>query len=521
MKYGEKFSIRKLTVGTASVAIAGLVFLGNPVGADEVTSSQASADTNLVIENQDTSQTDLTTAQEEQAQAIVQAKEIGINVSANAEVVTSDLNQAVVNTQQDTEAIKNATEQQEQNNLDYAQAVKEYEQEVAEKEAKYNEALADYESKTNTDGYLSQAAGQKLVFETGSEQNTVAEVDAAATSVSQEEASAWVENKAILDKDFVLETISDLNYIDEGLYYFLYPNVTTEVSYHNLENAYFDNQRIASVLYTYTVEEAGGEDKVLVKIFNDPTVTIDLVGLNRNTQLGMTVRFLDEEGQQIDVSDGLVSLASLNSHVSFDENTNQNILESNEYVDNFNGNLIQINGSSVVFDQNTGRAYAPYGNESVDFGSKFDRDDWDGTDLAWYGAIVGKVASDGIISFSFGSENRSTQWFAFNSSIQAYQVPTLEVVEEPVLKVEEVSYTPYKVEEKTIIQIPETPKTPNKAEKTNSQNQVKTSVTVKNNNEKANSLPVTGESSSVLAIILGALFFLMGTIGIRLSSKQK
>lgn len=512
MKYGEKFSIRKLSVGIASVAIAGLVFLGNPVGADEVTNSQVSADTNLVIESQATSQTDLATAQEEQEQAIVQAKEVGVKVVANAEVVTSDLNQAVVHTQQDTEAIKNATEKQEQNNLDYAQAVKEYEQEVAKKEAEYQSALAEYKSKIKADGYLSQAAGQKLVFETGTEQNTLAEVDATATSVSQEEASAWVEDKAIADKEFVLETISDLNYIDEGFYYFLYPNVTTEVTYHNLENAYFDNQKISSVLYTYTIEEAGGEDKVLVKIFNDPTVTIDVVGLNRDTQLGMTVRFFDEAGQQIDVSKGLVSLSSLNSHVSFDENTNQSVLESNEYVENFNGNLIQINGSSVIFDPNTGRAYAPSGNESVDSGSKFNRDDWDGTDLAWYGAIVGQVANDGTISFSFGSENRSTQWFAFNSSIQAYQVPTLETVEAPVLKVAEISYTPYRFEGKTSVPIPTTPKTSTKE---------KTLLAVKEVKEKAYTLPATGESSSIVTIILGALFFLMGIIGIRFSSKQK
>lgn len=446
-KSKETFYIRKLTIGVVSVAVAGLLVINNAqVNADETTTDtveQVATDTELT-------ESDLIQAQADQDQAITEAQAAGVEVTAEDTVTTSDLSEAVTNTVADTEVIQDATAQQEQNNADYAVAIENYNQEVADNQAAYEAAVADYEAKTTEDGYLSEAAGQSLIFESGSEPNTVAEVDNNATAVDQATALAWVEANAVEDKDIIAnDIISNPNYISSGSYYFLQQGIPTVVTYNNLENTYFNTTKVASVVYTYTLESQESGDQVLVKFFNDPTNTIDVISLNQTTQIGMDVQFLDENGEAIDVSGALLSFASLNSGAVYDDESESYVLNSDEYVTNFDGDYIAINGSSVSYNASENRAYAATSNESLEQGSRFEQNEWDGTELSWYGAIVGVVGDDGEIHFSFGSNNRSTQWFAFNSSVKAYSVPVLETVEEPTLQVVSVSYTPYQYQAPT------------------------------------------------------------------------
>lgn len=446
-KSKETFYIRKLTIGVVSVAVAGLLVINNAqVNADETTTDtveQVATDTELT-------ESDLIQAQADQDQAITEAQAAGVEVTTEDTVTTSDLSEAVTNTVADTEVIQDATAQQEQNNADYAVAIENYNQEVADNQAAYEAAVADYEAKTTEDGYLSEAAGQSLIFESGSEPNTVAEVDNNATAVDQATALAWVEANAVEDKDIIAnDIISNPNYISSGSYYFLQQGIPTVVTYNNLENTYFNTTKVASVVYTYTLESPESGDQVLVKFFNDPTNTIDVISLNQTTQIGMDVQFLDENGEAIDVSGALLSFASLNSGAVYDDESESYVLNSDEYVTNFDGDYIAINGSSVSYNASENRAYAATSNESLEQGSRFEQNEWDGTELSWYGAIVGVVGDDGEIHFSFGSNNRSTQWFAFNSSVKAYSVPVLETVEEPTLQVVSVSYTPYQYQAPT------------------------------------------------------------------------
>lgn len=446
-KSKETFYIRKLTIGVVSVAVAGLLVINNAqVNADETTTDtveQVATDTELT-------ESDLIQAQADQDQAITEAQAAGVEVTTEDTVTTSDLSEAVTNTVADTEAIQDATAQQEQNNADYAVAIENYNQEVADNQAAYEAAVADYEAKTTEDGYLSEAAGQSLIFESGSEPNTVAEVDNNATAVDQATALTWVEANAVEDKDIIAnDIISNPNYISSGSYYFLQQEIPTVVTYNNLENTYFNTTKVASVVYTYTLESPESGDQVLVKFFNDPTNTIDVISLNQTTQIGMDVQFLDENGEAIDVSGALLSFASLNSGAVYDAESESYVLNSDEYVTNFDGDYIAINGSSVSYNASENRAYAATSNESLEQGSRFEQNEWDGTELSWYGAIVGVVGDDGEIHFSFGSNNRSTQWFAFNSSVKAYSVPVLETVEEPTLQVVSVSYTPYQYQAPT------------------------------------------------------------------------
>ncbi len=446
-KSKETFYIRKLTIGVLSVAVAGLLVINNAqVNADETTTDtveQVATDTELT-------ESDLIQAQADQDQAITEAQAAGVEVTTEDTVTTSDLSEAVTNTIADTEAIQDATAQQEQNNADYAVAIENYNQEVADNQATYEAAVADYEAKITEDGYLSEAAGQSLIFESGSEPNTVAEVDNNATAVDQAAALAWVEANAVEDKDIIAnDIISNPNYISSGSYYFLQQGIPTVVTYNNLENTYFNTTKVSSVVYTYTLESQESGDQVLVKFFNDPTNTIDVISLNQTTQIGMDVQFLDENGEAIDVSGALLSFASLNSGAVYDDESESYVLNSDEYVTNFDGNYIAINGSSVSYNASENRAYAATSNESLEQGSRFEQNEWDGTELSWYGAIVGVVGDDGEIHFSFGSNNRSTQWFAFNSSVKAYSVPVLETVEEPTLQVVSVSYTPYQYQAPT------------------------------------------------------------------------
>lgn len=201
-KSKETFYIRKLTIGVLSVAVAGLLVINNAqVNADETTTDtveQVATDTELT-------ESDLIQAQADQDQAITEAQAAGVEVTTEDTVTTSDLSEAVTNTVADTEVIQDATAQQEQNNADYAVAIENYNQEVADNQAAYEAAVADYEAKTTEDGYLSEAAGQSLIFESGSEPNTVAEVDNNATAVDQVTALAWVETNAVEDKDIIFQ----------------------------------------------------------------------------------------------------------------------------------------------------------------------------------------------------------------------------------------------------------------------------------------------------------------------------
>ena len=552
-KSKETFYIRKLTIGVVSVAVAGLLVINNAqVNADETTTDtveQVATDTELT-------ESDLIQAQADQDQAITEAQAAGVEVTTEDTVTTSDLSEAVTNTVADTEAIQDATAQQEQNNADYAVAIENYNQEVADNQAAYETAVADYEAKTTEDGYLSEAAGQSLIFESGSEPNTIAEVDNNATAVDQATALAWVEANAVEDKDIIAnDIISNPNYISSGSYYFLQQGIPTVVTYNNLENTYFNTTKVASVVYTYTLESPESGDQVLVKFFNDPTNTIDVISLNQTTQIGMDVQFLDENGEAIDVSGALLSFASLNSGAVYDDESESYVLNSDEYVTNFDGDYIAINGSSVSYNASENRAYAATSNESLEQGSRFEQYEWDGTELSWYGAIVGVVGDDGEIHFSFGSNNRSTQWFAFNSSVKAYSVPVLETVEEPTLQVVSVSYTPYQYQAPTSslddiivseesLDDPETtvlnPATDDISadvdDEINTDDEVTagdtavivprqeaidnaldpvSSVTV-SDAYIADTLPKTGtEKKSLLAILLGTLLTLSGLIGIR------
>ena len=552
-KSKETFYIRKLTIGVVSVAVAGLLVINNAqVNADETTTDtveQVATDTELT-------ESDLIQAQADQDQAITEAQAAGVEVTTEDTVTTSDLSEAVTNTVADTEVIQDATAQQEQNNADYAVAIENYNQEVADNQAAYETAVADYEAKTTEDGYLSEAAGQSLIFESGSEPNTIAEVDNNATAVDQATALAWVEANAVEDKDIIAnDIISNPNYISSGSYYFLQQGIPTVVTYNNLENTYFNTTKVASVVYTYTLESQESGDQVLVKFFNDPTNTIDVISLNQTTQIGMDVQFLDENGEAIDVSGALLSFASLNSGAVYDDESESYVLNSDEYVTNFDGDYIAINGSSVSYNASENRAYAATSNESLEQGSRFEQNEWDGTELSWYGAIVGVVGDDGEIHFSFGSNNRSTQWFAFNSSVKAYSVPVLETVEEPTLQVVSVSYTPYQYQAPTSslddiivseesLDDPETtvlnPTTDDISadvdDEINTDDEVTagdtavivprqeaidnaldpvSSVTV-SDAYIADTLPKTGtEKQSLLAILLGTLLTMSGLIGIR------
>lgn len=552
-KSKETFYIRKLTIGVVSVAVAGLLVINNAqVNADETTTDtveQVATDTELT-------ESDLIQAQADQDQAITEAQAAGVEVTIEDMVTTSDLSEAVTNTIADTEAIQDATAQQEQNNADYAVAIENYNQEVADNQAAYEAAVADYEAKTTEDGYLSEAAGQSLIFESGSEPNTIAEVDNNATAVDQATALAWVEANAVEDKDIIAnDIISNPNYISSGSYYFLQQGIPTVVTYNNLENTYFNTTKVASVVYTYTLESQESGDQVLVKFFNDPTNTIDVISLNQTTQIGMDVQFLDENGEAIDISGALLSFASLNSGAVYDDESESYVLNSDEYVTNFDGDYIAINGASVSYNASENRAYAATSNESLEQGSRFEQNEWDGTELSWYGAIVGVVGDDGEIHFSFGSNNRSTQWFAFNSSVKAYSVPVLETVEEPTLQVVSVSYTPYQYQAPTSslddiivseesLDDPETtvlnPTTDDISadvdDEINTDDEVTagdtavivprqeaidnaldpvSSVTV-SDAYIADTLPKTGtEKQSLLAILLGTLLTMSGLIGIR------
>ena len=138
----------------------------------------------------------------------------------------------------------------------------------------------------------------------------------------------------------------------------------------------------------------------------------------------MEVTYYGEDGQPIDVTGALISFASLNRDYD-------NGVDRSEYVRDFNGQYIQIHGSSIRDNGNGVAISSTRSNEHVKNGSRFEVVAWDTSNSPnkWYGAIVGKTVGK-TIKVTFGSRNRKAIWFAFNSDIKAIGVPVKPV--EPV-----------------------------------------------------------------------------------------
>ena len=306
----------------------------------------------------------------------------------------------------------------DQDLADYKIAKEKYAQDLVE----YNQAMARLERNKHKDGYMTKVYPQELVF--NSERKTRVRFPNGDQKYTKEEWKRYFDANI---KNHLGSYTDNTNFdsLNNGVRDNLQNRVVFQenrpfkVEYTNLEHSYFKGKKISKVEYTYTLRKTGiqGVHSMLAVINNDPTTTLSYMSLAGEAEIDMRANFYDEDGNKIDMTGALLSFASLN------RGKRVNREDATEKVLKFNGELIQINGSSIQ-DQGNGSAYANSDNEYIGNGSRFDISEWDTTNsqYRWYGAIVGRaIGSD--IELTIGSVNRSFPWFTFNSNIAALDVP--------------------------------------------------------------------------------------------------
>ena len=351
-------------------------------------------------------------------------------VDAKINEIKADYQQQIRELEKAKEAIAKCNEQKKA----YEIAKKEYDKKIEEYNIakkkydddmiKYNKAMEELEKKKQTDGYLEEPNPQMLLFK--SEPNARPSVNTktyrSTDWVNAVEQMGYPKGSEIYNIALKYNRYS----LDEGAFrIFLEKDKPVTAYYSNLQSSYFNGKKIIRIEYKFTLKKlTGGKNKIPAIIYYDPTKTINYSDLDGNAEIEMETVFYGEDNKPIDMTGALVSFSSLNR--DYDKG-----VDRSEYVRDFNGNLLQIHGSSIRDNGNGVAISSTRSNEHVKNGSRFEVGAWDtnNSPIKWYGAIVGKAVGE-TIKVTFGSENRKAIWFSFNSDIKAIGVPTKPV--EPV-----------------------------------------------------------------------------------------
>lgn len=326
-----------------------------------------------------------------------------------------EYNEAVVAWEKEVARIKEADSQKQgQYQNDAARVSKENEEIQARNaaaEAKYKADLATYEkakaeydqkvkeaeANVGKEGYLSRVEAQKLIFK--SEPNAV-------ISVSQPEASDMEISSTSRNRDIGQFRADSSN----APVHVLRKDSPVTVTYSSLQNSFYDSNKIDKVEFTYSLISTNldNRDKILISFQQDPTRTVYYWADGNETAIEIDVKFFDKNGNQMQTDGSLISFASLNT---------SNFGQDYESVSNFNGEFVEINGSSIKVVN--GVAVAQGSNGFVEQGSRFPEQFWDkdGSNYEYYGAIVGKAKGNDI-KFTTSSKGRSYVWFAFNTNLK-------------------------------------------------------------------------------------------------------
>ena len=414
MTLKETFSKRKIGKQLVSVAMLGLLLSpitlssANAVNADEKaqTSSQS---------------TDLDKQLEE---AVAKAKGLGVEIKtgqkktfqskAELDAFKADMlkktNEAIAAAEKaktDIETNNSANRKAEE---DYQKALAEYKVKKAEYDKqleKYNAELEQLKSLTTKDGYLSEAIGQSLIFE--SEPNAQLKIDTVGRRV-------------------------------EGNKYVVTKGQTLTATYTNLQNSSYNGEKIGKVVYTYTAKD----DADRLDIKSDPTVTVTTSNeapANKNavSNVHFKAQFYDLNGKLITFTEKNPAIFALNSL-----NRSKHYVGTGrgESVVNLsrNARFVPITGSEVkqVGNWIYSQKYNDYFENGTRFGANEGIDPqnyWDGPDRPnrWYGAGTAILTTGDSIEFDIvneavnaAAESAGQFWFAFNS-----KVATAKVAEKP------------------------------------------------------------------------------------------
>lgn len=414
MTLKETFSKRKIGKQLVSVAMLGLLLSpialssANAVNADEKaqTSSQS---------------TDLDKQIEE---AVAKAKGLGVEIKtgqkktfqskAELDAFKADMlkktNEAIAKAEKAKTDIETNNSANRKSEEDYQKALAEYKVKKAEYDKqleKYNAELEQLKSLTTKDGYLSEAIGQSLIFE--SEPNAQLKIDTVGRRV-------------------------------EGNKYVVTKGQTLTATYTNLQNSSYNGEKIGKVVYTYTAKD----DADSLDIKSDPTVTVTTSNeapANKNavSNVHFKAQFYDLNGKLITFTEKNPAIFALNSL-----NRSKHYVGTGrgESVVNLsrNARFVPITGSEVkqVGNWIYSQKYNDYFENGTRFGANEGIDPqnyWDGPDRPnrWYGAGTAILTTGDSIEFDIvneavnaAAESAGQFWFAFNS-----KVATAKVAEKP------------------------------------------------------------------------------------------
>lgn len=419
-----------------------LVLLTPQVMADETTPVTATASTEAVVASESSTSTEVTTNYTDDSQlnqAISEATTEGITAVETETETFESTQEAQTNYAEQTEMVKEVTKDYQEAKATYQKAEQDY-QNYQKQEQAYQDELVkyqEYEKKvqqynvdqktynlakarydedyntalgnTNKTGYLPEVLAQNLIFRS--------EPNATQTFTGN-----------IIPDDILENVVKDSHgWMDPGTVTAYAPGqtVTTTgrwntalmdigdtvvVDYSGLEHSSFSGYQLKRVRYTYRlIDTTHYSGKVIFQAIDDPTVTsythiYNKDGVTQSSfEMEMTVQFFDANGKEIIPTEenyALTSFASINSRNG-----------EGEFVGNYSGRFIPINGSTITVQNNYALNYSDVSQESLS-------DSWDSDTSpdAYIGAIVGK--STERIRFQFGNSHGFADWFAFNSDVK-------------------------------------------------------------------------------------------------------
>lgn len=409
----ETFSQRKIGKQLISVAMIGLLLSPVALSSAKAVSADEKAPAAAQASNID----------KQLEEAITKAKALGVEIKSGPKKTfqskaeldafkadllkkTNESISAAEKAKADIEVNKAANQKA---NDDYQKALADYKVKKAEYDKqlpKYNAQLEELKKLTKQDGYLSEAIGQSLIFET--EPTAALKTETTGTPAGP-----------------------NLFRLKKGQ--------TVTATYTDLKNSSYSGEKIGKVVYTYTANDA--EDLVEVKA--DPTVTVWIKNAGApsttvTSNVHFKAQFYDTKGKLITFSEKNPAIFSLNS-------LNRSKFEvgvgHGESVVNLsrNARFVPITGSEVVQEGNWiySKVYNDYPANGSRFGAndQIDKNYWDGPERPnrWYGAGTAILTTGDSVEFDIVNESKNAgratgaeYWFAFNS-----KVATAKVVEKP------------------------------------------------------------------------------------------
>lgn len=384
----EHYSIRKLSIGTASILI-GLTFWGTASGVradtqENITEEQAAVDIERqeqTIEKENTLNSDSQTAasntnsssnNEEKKQAVLDAAETSsndasgptysdsqdkvndINNTINKELedtvnnagkvdgvtVVEDEKNQVNTTVSDIDKNKDKIEQDNKNQIDQInQELDKHKENLDKYQADleaYNKARDEYIEELKKlglwhDGVDPDDISQDLVL--GKEENATVDIESVNPGVTKGEGTIL---NGLLDNFWEIKDPAEGDLL--------------KVTYSGLENSFYGEQKIHQIVITYSDWESHGDGKAGIYFGKNPTDGFFYLNANGVT---IDIKFYDENGKQIILKDNTayITIGSLNS-----DGTGSDYIEKAEIIngENHSGEGVVLPESSVGVHKGAG-----------------------------------------------------------------------------------------------------------------------------------------------------------------------